>query len=202
LRREAPVKAALASKKSLNYLSKMRSLFWSLLFILILLGPVPASATFRPVCSQFVVTTATSVAVLPETHRMGRVASQHSTSNVSVRKKSFFSRIRRLLPDTGKSKVAAALLALFLGTFGVHRFYLGHHRSGLIQLLLTSLGLLLAIVAAFGALINPATAATAVVLIYIGSMLLVSVSLWAFVDFIRILIDDLTPKEGAYEEEA
>ena len=35
----------------------------------------------------------------------------------------------------GKSKVAAGILALFLGTFGIHNFYLGYTSKGLIQLL-------------------------------------------------------------------
>ena len=35
----------------------------------------------------------------------------------------------------GKSKVAAGILALFLGTFGIHNFYLGYTNKGLIQLL-------------------------------------------------------------------
>lgn len=35
-----------------------------------------------------------------------------------------------------KSKLAAALLAFFLGCFGVHRFYLGHTTIGIIQLVL------------------------------------------------------------------
>ena len=36
---------------------------------------------------------------------------------------------------SGKSKVAAGILALFLGTFGIHNFYLGYTSKGLIQLL-------------------------------------------------------------------
>ena len=34
-----------------------------------------------------------------------------------------------------KSKIAAALLAFFLGSFGAHRFYLGQMGKGLIYLL-------------------------------------------------------------------
>ena len=41
---------------------------------------------------------------------------------------------------TGKSKVLAALLALFLGSFGVHRFYLGQW-WGLFYLLLCWTGI-------------------------------------------------------------
>lgn len=36
-----------------------------------------------------------------------------------------------------KSKVAAALLALFLGYFGAHDFYLGYKKQGIIKIILT-----------------------------------------------------------------
>ncbi len=36
-----------------------------------------------------------------------------------------------------KSKVAAALLAFFLGGLGVHQFYLGNTASGIIRIVLT-----------------------------------------------------------------
>ncbi len=36
-----------------------------------------------------------------------------------------------------KSKVAAALLALFLGYFGAHDFYLGYKKQGVIKIILT-----------------------------------------------------------------
>lgn len=38
---------------------------------------------------------------------------------------------------TAKSKMVAAMLGVFLGGFGVHRFYLGYTKLGVIQLLLT-----------------------------------------------------------------
>ena len=38
-----------------------------------------------------------------------------------------------------KSKIAAGLLAIFLGTLGVHNFYLGYTGKAVIQLLLTIL---------------------------------------------------------------
>lgn len=40
-----------------------------------------------------------------------------------------------------KSKIAAGLLGIFLGTFGVHNFYLGYTTKAVIQLLLTVLSL-------------------------------------------------------------
>jgi TM2 domain-containing membrane protein YozV len=36
-----------------------------------------------------------------------------------------------------KSKIAAGLLGIFLGGFGVHRFYLGYTKIGVIQLIVT-----------------------------------------------------------------
>lgn len=36
-----------------------------------------------------------------------------------------------------KSKLAAALLAIFLGCLGIHNFYLGNNGKGIVQLLLT-----------------------------------------------------------------
>lgn len=39
-----------------------------------------------------------------------------------------------------KSKVVAGLLGIFLGGFGVHRFYLGYTTYGVIQLVLTLFG--------------------------------------------------------------
>jgi len=51
-----------------------------------------------------------------------------------------------------KSKVAAGLLGIFLGVFGVHRFYLGYTGLGLTMLLLTvlSIGLLSPFIALWG----------------------------------------------------
>lgn len=41
----------------------------------------------------------------------------------------------------GKSKIVGALLAFFLGTFGVHRFYLGYTTIAIIQLVLGVAGI-------------------------------------------------------------
>ena len=40
-------------------------------------------------------------------------------------------------PRGHKDKIAAVLFAFFLGTFGIHRFYLGKTGSGIVMLLLT-----------------------------------------------------------------
>ncbi|WP_232473761.1 TM2 domain-containing protein [Sphingomonas sp. MA1305] len=46
-------------------------------------------------------------------------------------------------PEADRSKIVAALLALFLGTLGIHRFYLGRTGSGIAMLVvsLTVIGL-------------------------------------------------------------
>ena len=67
------------------------------------------------------------------------------------------------------SMVLAALLALFLGHLGVHNFYLGYTRAGLVQLGLSIAGWVLAIV-------------------LIGFVFLFVVGVWAFIDFILILM--------------
>ena len=41
------------------------------------------------------------------------------------------------LDPQAKSKVVAGLLGIFLGGFGVHRFYLGYTKIGVIQLIVT-----------------------------------------------------------------
>tara|TARA_Y100001970_G_scaffold286955_1_gene410391 strand:+ start:1274 stop:1531 length:258 start_codon:yes stop_codon:yes gene_type:complete len=40
-----------------------------------------------------------------------------------------------------KSRITAALLAFFLGIFGVHKFYLGYTSAGFIQLVLSCCGI-------------------------------------------------------------
>lgn len=47
------------------------------------------------------------------------------------------------LPRAGagdKNRIAAALLAIFLGSLGIHKFYLGYNKEGIIMLLVTLLG--------------------------------------------------------------
>jgi len=43
------------------------------------------------------------------------------------------------LTETSNKKLAAGLLAIFLGSFGVHKFVLGYNTAGLIMLLVTVL---------------------------------------------------------------
>lgn len=44
-----------------------------------------------------------------------------------------------VLADNAKSRLAAALLGIFLGGLGIHNFYLGYTRKGIAQLLISVL---------------------------------------------------------------
>jgi len=80
---------------------------------------------------------------------------------------------------SGKSQIVAALLAFFLGGFGVHRFYLGYTGKGILQIALVLVG-------------------AALSTIFIGIPILLGVSIWILIDFIRILTGNLKPKNGEY----
>ena len=75
---------------------------------------------------------------------------------------------QNMAPVQQKSKVLAAVLAFFLGTFGVHNFYLGRNGRGAAQLVCTIFGYL-------------------GLLFIIGAFVLIAVGIWAFVEFIMIL---------------
>lgn len=67
-----------------------------------------------------------------------------------------------------KSKMAAGLLGIFLGGYGVHNFYLGYTVKAIIQLSITILGILTSC-------------------IYIGFLLIPAASIWGLVEGILIL---------------
>ena len=94
----------------------------------------------------------------------------------------------------GKSKTVAALLAFFLGGFGVYSFYMGQKKKGFIQLGLSLLGIGLIIAGASSYVSG--VGQTVPVTFIIGYLLLLGVAIWAFVDFIRILTGGLAPEEG------
>ena len=67
-----------------------------------------------------------------------------------------------------KSKVAAGLLGIFLGTFGIHNFYLGYTNKAVGQLVGTIVGYVLS-------------------LIVIGVFIVIGIAIWALVEGILIL---------------
>ncbi|MBR1931976.1 MAG: TM2 domain-containing protein [Lachnospiraceae bacterium] len=67
-----------------------------------------------------------------------------------------------------KSKIAAGLLGIFLGGFGIHNFYLGYTSKAITQLVLTIVGIVLSC-------------------IVVGVFLVMGVSIWGLVEGIMIL---------------
>ncbi len=76
-----------------------------------------------------------------------------------------------------KTKATAAILAFFLGTLGIHRFYAGKIGTGIVQLILTIIGY-------------------ATLLFVVGYFLIVAVGLWVLIDFIMILMGKFKDKNG------
>ncbi len=70
--------------------------------------------------------------------------------------------------SNAKSKIAAGLLAIFLGQFGVHNFYLGYIGKAVTQLVLTIVGYVLCC-------------------ILIGVLFIFATSIWGLVEGIMIL---------------
>ncbi|WP_448854400.1 NINE protein [Corynebacterium frankenforstense] len=96
-------------------------------------------------------------------------------------------------PVSNKSMVLAAVLAWFLGAFGVHNFYLGQTRQGLIKLAAVVGGFVLMFVGMFAGLI--AANADGVIGAILGFvvtavcfLLIMGVCVWALVEFVLILM--------------
>lgn len=88
-------------------------------------------------------------------------------------------RMRKQLKDSSdefpitNNQLIAALLALILGLFGIHRFYLGYIWQGILQLVI------------------------------LGGLALTSLFwlawIWVVIDLVRIILGNLKPKKGDYE---
>lgn len=79
-----------------------------------------------------------------------------------------------------KSKLVAGLLAIFLGAFGVHNFYLGYTTRAIIQLVATIVGIILSC-------------------IVIGAFVVFGIQVWAVVEGIMILTGKID-KDGQGKE--
>ena len=76
-----------------------------------------------------------------------------------------------------KKKIVAVLLSFFLGTFGIHRFYLGRAGSGAAMLVMSILGWL-------------------TTGIFVGFILVAIVGIWDVIDFFRILFNGMSDAQG------
>lgn len=77
-----------------------------------------------------------------------------------------------VLAGPRKSKAIAAVLALVLGIFGAHRFYLGHTMVGIAMLVCTALGLSLCCIFVVGTFV------------------------WAIIDMVMVLTNNLRDADG------
>lgn len=94
-----------------------------------------------------------------------------------------------------KSKIVAALLAFFLGSTGAHCYYLGYKKQGTIQ----TCGFVSYMIA--GGIFGIAVGVENVYVLIAAVPFLIFAavtSIWAFVDFIRILTGGLTPADGSF----
>lgn len=113
--------------------------------------------------------------------------------------KSKFEKIGKAGKKAGdKSKIVAALLAFFLGGFGIHDFYLGNKKAGFIKLALYLIGLALYIAGIVSAVTTETFALSGLAIV--GLIIILGVGIWAFIDFIRILTGSYQPVDGSYTD--
>jgi hypothetical protein len=117
--------------------------------------------------------------------------------------KSKFGKIKSVKKSgAGKSKVVAAILALLVGNYGIHDFYLGNKRNGFIKLGLTLIGMALMIAGLLSIAATEAVTwfAALPAIVIIGYVIILGVSIWSLVDFIRILTGKYEPVDGAFTD--
>lgn len=75
-----------------------------------------------------------------------------------------------------KNKIVAGLLGIFLGSFGVHNFYLGYTKKAVTQLVLSIVGIILSC-------------------FVVGAFIVLAVEIWGLVEGIMILVGKID-KDG------
>lgn len=88
--------------------------------------------------------------------------------NTGFRDGDVYTYVKMLHAPDAKSKLVAGLLGIFLGTFGVHNFYLGYTGKAITQLVLTIVGYILCCVV-------------------VGIFLVIGIWIWSLVEAIMIL---------------
>lgn len=94
-------------------------------------------------------------------------------------------------PVSSKNKTTAALLAFFLGSIGVHNFYLGEKQKGIIHIVLAVIGWVLygIGIAQMGAAIASGDVSGAFSpMMIIGLLVLAANGIWQLVEFVQILM--------------
>ncbi len=88
-------------------------------------------------------------------------------------------------------------LALVLGFFGAHRFYLGYYGAGALYLVGAVVGGTLLAVGSVGLLFGGVVSGTTGYLV-VGGAIVLALGIWALFDTVRIITGDLKPKKGEY----
>lgn len=105
---------------------------------------------------------------------------------VSLKKSTAFS-----MGSSGdKTKLIAGLLAIFLGFFGIHKFYLGYQKEGIIRLVISIILLIFAFVIGGMLFTN--------IFGYIGKIGLVVMFAFNIFDAVKIFTNKATDSNGAY----
>jgi hypothetical protein len=97
-----------------------------------------------------------------------------------------------------KNKIVALLLCLFLGLFGIHRFYLGYTGKALVQILFLVFGVLLSFLV--GILISGPFSLLLWPTILLFTAVLILLLIWYIGDLVAILLNELKPKGGDYDQ--
>lgn len=166
-------------------------------FFFFAVGSVFAAPVVLP--AEKAVTPKANVVVVPGTEK----AAKTTMTKAEVKKevKNFKKEFGTKKSGYGKTKITAAILAFFLGTLGIHSFYMGNKKKGFIQLGASVIGIALMVIGLANAVstIDPMTGVVSkgsIGVALVGYILLAGVSIWAFIDFIRILTGGLEPEEG------
>lgn len=93
---------------------------------------------------------------------------------------------------SGKSKVAAGLLGIFLGCYGVHNFYLGYTKKAIVQLSIILLAIVSIFIFAFAVTgmesnISDGGAIALIIWYIIEFVAIIGVQIWGFIEGILIL---------------
>ena len=107
-----------------------------------------------------------------------------------------------------KAMLPAALLAFFLGVVGVHNFYLGQTKLGVVKIVACPLASMVSLVSFFfseamvadyeaGAYVSAGSLYLVSVMMLLGLAVCAGIHIWAFVEFILILM-----RKGRYGVDA
>lgn len=130
------------------------------------------------------------------TRPLSATLASYSRSHLSSRQSTNF--IHRttadVVPARHKSKAVALLLAVLIGFYGLHRFYLGYYGRGTLQLLLAVL-LLIVLLGSYGiAVASPLGVGLVTGSVLLGGLLM----FWWLSDIVHIITNKLQPRNGSY----